>query len=316
VNVPTKNLVASVLARLRNQAQGQSVPFNQVLQFYAMERFLYRLSKSVHVDGVLLKGALLLRQAGIPRARPTMDIDLLRQGNADRDSLIALVRDCLLIDGASDGIQFDSNNIAAEDIAKDSNYLGTRVRVAGRMDNVRLNVQIDFGVGDAVYPDARVIEYPTLLDQPALKIRAYPIEAVIAEKFQAMVELDLANSRVKDFYDIWVYSRNVDFDGETLAKSLAATFGRRQTPLPTELPVALRPIYFDVDSHRNQWQVFVRRIGETELSGRFAQVINSIAEFVMPPAAAAARLEPFRCHWFSPGPWGTADRSTGRLGSR
>jgi predicted nucleotidyltransferase component of viral defense system len=303
----TKNIVASVLARLRNQAQAQRVPFNQVLQFYAMERFLYRLSKSAHVDSVLLKGALLLRQAGIPRARPTMDIDFLRQGSADRHSLIALVRDCLAIDGAADAVEFDSNSIAAEDIAKDSNYLGTRVRVAGRMDNVRLSIQIDFGAGDAVYPGPRIIEYPTLLDQPALKIRAYPIEAVIAEKFQAMVELDLANSRVKDFYDIWVYSRNVDFDGKILAKSFAATFGRRQTPLPTELPTALRPIYFDADSHRNQWQAFVRRIGETELSGRFAEVIDDIAKFAMPPAISAARLEPFQRRWFSPGPWEVMD---------
>jgi predicted nucleotidyltransferase component of viral defense system len=307
LTAPTKNIVASVLARLRNQAQAQGVPFNQVLQFYAMERFLYRLSKSMHVDAVLLKGALLLRQAGIPRARPTMDIDLLRLGNSDRDSLIALVRDCLAVDGAADGVQFDSNSIFAEDIAKDSNYLGTRVRVAGRMDNVRLNIQIDFGAGDAVDPGPRVIEFPTLLDQPALKIRAYPIEAVIAEKLQAMAELDLANSRVKDFYDIWVYSRNVDFDGETLAKSFAATFSRRRTPLPTELPMALRPIYFDADSHRNQWHAFVRRIGETELSSRFAEVIDDITKFVMPPAISAARLEPFQRHWFSPGPWKAVD---------
>ena len=212
-----------------------------------MERFLYRLSKSGHVDDVLLKGALLLRQVGIPRARPTMDIDLLRQGSSDRNSLLALVRDCVLIDGDADGVQFDSNTIAAEDITKDSDYQGTRVRVTGRMENVRLNVQIDFGVGDAVFPAARIIEYPTLLNQSAVILRAYPIEAVIAEKFHAMVELDLANSRVKDFYDIWVYSRNMDFDGPTLAQSFAATFSRRQTPLPTELPTALTPIYFDAD---------------------------------------------------------------------
>jgi predicted nucleotidyltransferase component of viral defense system len=302
-----KNVVASVLARLRNQAQAQSVPFNQVLQFYAMERFLYRLSKSAHVDGVLLKGALLLRQAGIPRARPTMDIDLLRLGQADRDSLIALVRECLLIDGAADGVQFDLNSIAAQDIAKDSDYQGIRVRFTGRMDNVRLNLQIDFGAGDAVSPGPRIIEYPALLNQPGPKIRAYPIEAVIAEKFQAMVELDLANSRVKDFYDIWVYSRNVDFDGEILAKSLAATFTRRQTQLPTELPTGLTSLYVDADIHRRQWRTFVQRIGEAALSGRFAEVIDDISRFVMPPAISAARHKSFRSHWHPPGPWAIAE---------
>lgn len=130
----------------------------------------------------------------------------------------------MLIDGDMDGVLFDSNSIVTEDITKDTNYKGTRVRVAGRMENVRLNVQIDFGVGDAVFPSARIIEYPTLLNQPALKLRAYPNEAVIAENFQTMVELDLVYSRVIDFYDIGVYSRDMDFDGATLAKSFAATF--------------------------------------------------------------------------------------------
>jgi hypothetical protein len=137
LTAPTKNIVASVLARLRNQAQAQGVPFNQVLQFYAMERFLYRLSKSMHVDAVLLKGALLLRQAGIPRARPTMDIDLLRLGNSDRDSLIALVRDCLAVDGAADGVQFDSNSIFAEDIAKRTFASVFRLTLALEMQFIR-----------------------------------------------------------------------------------------------------------------------------------------------------------------------------------
>jgi predicted nucleotidyltransferase component of viral defense system len=303
LTAPTKSIIASILARLRNQAQAEGVPFNQVLQFYAMERFLYRLSKSTHVDGVLLKGALLLRQAGIPRARPTMDIDLLRQGSFDRESLIALVRDCLTIDGGADGVLFDPNSVVAEDIAKDSAYRGTRVRIVGRMENVRLHVQIDVGVGDAVYPGARIIEYPTLLDQPAVKLHAYPIEAAIAEKFQAIVELDLANSRVKDFYDVWVYSRNVDFDGATLAQSFAATFARRRTPVPTESPSALTALYFKADDHSAQWQAFARRIGEPELAARFAEIVNDVAKFLMPPAIAASQQTPFGRHWRSPGPW-------------
>jgi hypothetical protein len=234
-----KNIVASVLARLRNEANAQKVPFNQVLQLYAIERFLYRLSKSPHVDGVLLKGALLLKTVGIPRARPTMDIDLLRQGRADRASLIALVRDCALVQSDSDGVIFDPASIVAEEIKKDAEYLGTRIQIAGRMDNVRLRVQIDFGVGDVVTPGPRVIEYPASLQQPPFRLRAYPAEASVAEKFQAMVELDMANSRVKDFYDIWVYLRNLPFDGATLAKAIAATFERRATPVLTEPPTAL-----------------------------------------------------------------------------
>jgi predicted nucleotidyltransferase component of viral defense system len=299
----TKNPVASILARLRNQAAEQGVPFNQVLQFYAIERFLYRLSRSPHVNGVLLKGALLLRTVGIPRARPTMDIDLLRQGNADRESLIALVRDCALVEETSDGVIFDVESIRAEEITKDAEYQGTRIQIAARMDKVRLSVQIDFGVGDVVVPGPRLIEYPTLLDHSALRLRAYPVEAAMAEKFQAMVALDVANSRMKDFYDLWACSRHLEFDGATLAKSLAATFERRGTPLPTATPIALTVEYFGADSHQRQWQAFVKRIDEAELSGQFPDVAAKIADFVVPPAVAAARKELFQRRWPPGGSW-------------
>ncbi len=298
-----KNLIASVLDRLRHEATGQGVPFNQVLQFYAIERFLYRLSKSPHIDSVLLKGALLLKTIGIPRARPTMDIDLLRQGKGDEASLVALVRDCALLDGAADGVTFDPDSIVAEEIAKDADYLGTRVHLAARMGNVRLKVQIDFCIGDVVVPGPRFIDYPAFLDQPALRLRAYPVEAAIAEKFQAMVELDMTNSRMKDFYDIWTCSRHLEFDGATLSSSIAATFERRATPLPVEPPPALTAAYFGADTHQRQWQAFVKRIGETDLSDRFADVMTEVSGFLLPPAIAAARQERFRKRWPAQGPW-------------
>ncbi len=153
-----KNVVASVLGRLRNIAAAQGAPFNQILQLYVMERFLHRLSRSRHADGVLLKGALLLKTVSVPRARPTMDIDLLRRGESDRETLIALVRECAQIDDPSDGVTFNVATIVAEKITRDAEYLGTRVRIAATMDRVRLGVQIDFGVGDAVLPGSRSVE--------------------------------------------------------------------------------------------------------------------------------------------------------------
>jgi hypothetical protein len=303
VNTTPKNLVASILARLRNQSKEERVPFNQVLQFYAMERFLYRLSKTRHVDGVLLKGALLLRQAGLPRSRPTMDIDLLRQGATDRDTLVALVRDCVMTEGDGDGVEFNPDSIEADVIKKDAAYEGIRVRVTGCMDRVRLNVQIDFGVGDAVFPSPRVVEYPTFIQEASIRLRAYPIEAAIAEKFQAMVELDMANSRMKDFYDIWAYSLNLNFDGAILARSFAATFERRGTKLPSELPTALAPVFFGAASHQQQWQAFVRRIAEPDLAFEFPAVVVAIASFVMPPSIAAFGGQRFECSWCPPGPW-------------
>jgi len=303
MNERPKNVVASILARLRNEATAQGVPFNQVLQFYAIERFLYRLSKSRHASAVLLKGALLLKTVGIPRARPTMDIDLLRQGKADRDTLVALVRDCALINDVSDGVTFDPDSVIAQDIAKDSDYQGTRVQIRARMDKVRLSVQIDFGVGDVVVPGPRLIEYPALLGQEAVRLRAYPVEAAVAEKFQAMVELDVANSRMKDFYDIAICSRHLRFNGVTLAKSIAATFERRATPLPTGVPIALTATYFEAEPRLRQWRAFVKRIGDPDFADRFPDIVAEVAAFVMPPTAASARGETFRRQWQPGGPW-------------
>lgn len=298
-----KNVVASVLARLRNQAAALGVPFNQILQFYVIERFLYRLSKSTHVDGVLLKGALLLKTVGVPRARPTMDIDLLRQGKADRDTLVNLVRDCAQIEETSDGVTFDPASIVSQEITKDAAYLGTRIKIGARMENVRLSVQIDFGVGDLVVPGPRFIEYPTLLEQPAIRLRAYPVEAAVAEKFQAMVELDIGNSRMKDFYDIWLYSRHLEFDGAALAKSIAATFQRRATALPSEAPTAFTARYFADETRQRQWDAFARRIGEPGLADRFDDVVAAVSSFVMPPTLAATGRTPFRKQWNPSGPW-------------
>jgi Nucleotidyl transferase AbiEii toxin, Type IV TA system len=148
----TKNLVASILAKLRNHSKSSDVPFQQVLQQYAIERFLYRVSQSKHAQSVVLKGALLLKTIGIPSARPTMDIDMLRKGNADQASLMALVRDCASLETEPDGLTFHPNSVISEEITKDSEYKGTRILMDARMDNVRLKIQIDFGVGDVMVP--------------------------------------------------------------------------------------------------------------------------------------------------------------------
>ena len=197
-----KNVAASVLARLRNHSASSGAPFQQVLQQYAIERFLYRISKSQHAQGVILKGALLLKTIGIPRARPTMDIDMLRRGKADRATLVALVRDCATIEVDPDGLSFATASIVGEGITKDSEYAGTRVLMDARLGNVRLRIQIDFGVGDVMVPGPRIIEYPTFLGRNTIQLLAYPVESAIAEKLQATVALGDAHSQMKDFYDI------------------------------------------------------------------------------------------------------------------
>jgi len=292
-----------VLARLRNVAQGAGLSFNDILQAYVIERFLARLARSPHVDTVLLKGALMLRVWGVPRARPTMDIDLLRRGIADQAALVRLVQQCAAIGDPSDGVTFEPTTISVEPIRDAPEYVGTRIRLQARLDNVRQTVQIDFGVGDAVHPQPQVIDYPVLLTGPPVRLNAYPVEAAIAEKFQAMVHLDLQNSRMKDFYDIWILSRTLAFSGPALSQAIRATFDRRQTSVPIVPPAALTAEFYSQPVHLRQWAAFVRRIGEAALSNEFSQVVADLAQFLMPAAKAAATSADYPVRWEPLGPW-------------
>jgi predicted nucleotidyltransferase component of viral defense system len=300
-NPQVKNVVASVLAKLRNTSKSRGVAFQQVLQQYAMERFLYRVSKSKHATTVILKGALLLKTVGIPRARPTLDIDMLRKGKADQTSLIALVKDCATLDVEADGLTFVLDSVTAEAITKDSEYKGTRILMDARMENVRLRIQIDFGVGDVMVPGPRMIEYPVFLGGDTIHLLAYPVESAIAEKLEAMVALGSANSRMKDFYDIWICSQHLDFAGSTLGKAVDATFKNRQTPVPAGDFEALTPEF--AEAHRTQWNAFVKKMGEGDLVDAFDVVIAHLKRFGLPVLEAVAHGEKFSRHWKAGTEW-------------
>jgi predicted nucleotidyltransferase component of viral defense system len=305
----SKNVVASVLARLRNVAESGGLSFNDILQSYVIERFLARLARSPYADEVLLKGALMLRVWGVPRARPTMDIDLLRRGVADQASLVQLVANCAVMEDVSDGVIFDPATIVVEAIREDTNYGGTRIRLQARMGNVRQTVQIDFGVGDAVHPHPKTVDYPVLLGGMPVRLNAYPMETSVAEKFHAMVDLDMQNSRMKDFYDIWVLSRTIDFSGNELSEAIRLTFERRMTPLPREMPTALTARFCESDQHVRQWSAFARRIGQKELVDAFPQVITDLSAFLMPPVKSAAAAESYNAHWLPQlGAWQNAEQ--------
>jgi predicted nucleotidyltransferase component of viral defense system len=290
-----KNVVASVLSKLRNTSTSSGAPFQQVLQHYAMERFLYRISKSKHAQSVILKGALLLKTIGIPTARPTMDIDMLREGKADQGTLLALVKDCATLNVEADGVTFLADSGVAEEITKNSEYKGTRILMDARMDNVRLKIQIDFGVGDVIVPGPRMIEYPVLLGGDIIELLAYPVETAIAEKLQAMVELGSANSRMKDFYDVWMCSTHLDFNANTLVNSIDATFKNRQTPLPAGEFEALTPEF--ARAHRIQWNAFVKKIGEDHLAEIFVTVVEDLKNFAMPVLSSLTRREKLTRTW-------------------
>lgn len=296
------NTAASVRQRLLNRARQDKRPFNELLQYYAMERFLYRLSQSAHAQRFILKGALMLRVWQAPQARPTMDIDMLGKTDNSAAAVIDHVRDVLLTVVEEDGLEFDSTSLQSEAITQDADYQGLRVRLTGTLAGARVALQLDIGFGDAVYPAAELATFPTLLDLPAPHLLCYSRESAIAEKFQAMVNLGDLNSRMKDFYDIWLLARQFDFEDAQLAEAIKQTFARRDTALPDALPFG--PDF--VAAKQTQWRAFHRRLQQPNLPEQFDKVTMVLAEFLAPFLAGAdqpALHTITKKHWLAPGPW-------------
>lgn len=231
----TKNIAVSVRQKLLNKAKADSRPFDEILQYFAMERFLYRLSKSAHVNKFILKGALMLRVWDISQYRPTMDIDMLGKTGNETESIVAQMKEIIDTNITPDGINFDSKNISAERITEDADYEGIRVTFKGELDKAIIYMQIDIGFGDKIHPQPSKSSMPTILTFPHPEIFCYSKESVIAEKFEAMIKLGEFNSRMKDFYDIWQLSRQFDFSGNDLAQAIRLTFDQRKTELPLNL---------------------------------------------------------------------------------
>ncbi len=226
-----KNLPASVHSRLLNLARSADRPLNEFLQFYPIERFLYRLGQTRFRQNFILKGAQMLRVWHAPTSRPTMDVDLLGTVENSVENLERIVRECCSIE-IEDGVVFRPETVVSREIRKNAEYRGVRVNLHGLLGTIRLNVQIDFGFGDTVVPSPVEISLPQILDFGSPELLGYTPESAIAEKFQAMVELDLTNTRIKDFYDIWLLSQNLEFQGEVLAEAIKTTFAKVRLPCP------------------------------------------------------------------------------------
>lgn len=296
------NFAASVHARLLNLARAEGRSFNDLLQFYAMERFLYRLSRSNHAAKFVLKGALLLRVWDPGAYRTTRDIDLLGRMASDVDAVAAAIASVCRERVAADGMEFDAASVRGERIVEDAEYEGVRVTFLGRLGNARVTMQIDVGFGDAVTPAPRQVDYPVLLDMPAPRLKAYPPETVIAEKFEVMLKRGDANSRMKDFHDVWWLARYREFDGAVLAKAIRGTCECRGTEIPAR-PTALTRAFAENPTKAAQWRAFRRRLHPTTCPEDFAEVMTAVVEFLQPIAAAIAAGEPFERAWSPPGPW-------------
>jgi hypothetical protein len=295
-------MAASVRHRLQETARASGRPFQEVLEYYAMERFLYRLARSPQAGRFVLKGALLFRAWGAPAARPTRDIDLLAHLENTVEVIVPVFRDVCGLAVEPDGMVFDPATVAGAVIKEDADYAGVRVTFLGTLQNARVAMQVDIGFGDVVTPGPVPTDYPTLLKLPAPHLSGYPRETVVAEKFEAMVKLGLVNSRMKDFYDLWLLARQFDFDGPTLAAAVARTFARRQTPV-APLPLALPPAFAEDPAKRAQWKGFVRRTRLEKVPEELATVTSELVPFLVPVAEAVAAGTSFDRQWQAPGPW-------------
>ena len=282
-----KNVGASVRAKLLQLSKSNGQSFDLGLTRFVLERFLFRLSQSRHADRFVLKGGMLLISWFDDPHRGTRDLDLLGFGDSNPEQVLTTFRE-ILREEYNDGVTFDADALGVDRIREETEYGGLRLRTTASISGSRIGLTIDVGFGDAVEPGVEVLDYPTLLDFPAPRLRAYARETVIAEKFQAMVALGRANTRLKDFYDIWIISRSFAFEGDRLARAIAATFTRRGTEVPTDLPDALRQTFAADEQRQQQWRAF---IGDVAFDpGDLASVISDIATFLMPNAVLAAKL--------------------------
>lgn len=298
-----RNLAASVRQRLLNIAKREGEVFDLVLTRYALERFLYRLGRSQYHSQFLLKGAMLFAVWGGEPHRPTRDIDLLGFGPSELPLLEKIFRNICQENVEPDGVEFLPDTLRAIEIREDQEYQGVRVQFEARLENAMIPIQVDIGFGDAVTPAPENITYPTVLDFAAPKLRAYPVYTVVAEKFQAMVWLGIANTRMKDFYDIWIIMQKFSFNGQLLAQAIEATFVRRNTLLPASAPLALSKVFSSDAVKQTQWKAFLRKNALQADNLAFADIITALHDFLMPPILTNDTDLKFDAVWSPGGPW-------------
>lgn len=276
---PITNVAASVRQRLYNHARAHNQPFDVILIRYGLERLLYRLSISEYRNRFVLKGGLLVSIWVNDAMRMTRDVNFLGYRDDHADTLKKAFADILGIE-AEDGLVFDVENLTAEPIREDVEYGGTRLKTTAMLANARIPITVDIGFGDAVAPAAEDTDYPSLLAQHPLRIRAYPPATVIAEKFQAIVMLGLINSRMKDYYDLWAIPRSVQISDKALDEAITATFARRTTAIPIETPPGLGPTFYCSPDKARQWEAYARTLEFT--GATFEEVVTSIWQWLSP----------------------------------
>lgn len=295
------NMVSSVRNRLLEIARRKNRPFEDILVLYGLERFLFRLSQSAHKDQFILKGGLLIYGMELSEARPTRDIDFLGLTQNNIEAVSEMIQEIGKID-FDDGMNYDFGPLTHETMAPDSEYPGVRLKFVGKLGKAKIPMRIDVGFGDAVVPDAKDMVFPTLLDMKAPTILAYAIETIIAEKFEAALDLADLNSRMKDFYDLWVLSQKYPFDGRSLQEAIIATCNRRGTTIRSDAEIFLTDFSQHVDKN-TQWAAFINKGPMNDVPNDFSRIMTALHEFLLPMAMAYEKNKQFKLKWPPGGPW-------------
>ena len=300
---PVKNIPASILARLKNQSEILGRPFAETLQYYAMERFLYRLSKTKYAAKFILKGGLLFYVWNVPLRRPTRDIDFRGYVTSDSERLLGIFREVAQVSALEDGLVFDLDSILIEETQIDADYQEIRVKLTTLLARSRILVQIDIGFSDELASKAEIVEYPNILpDLERVHMKGYPKEAVVAEKFHAMIRHGDLNSRMKDYYDIWLLSQTFEFESQALQKAIETTFKNRDTDLPIERPESLSMGFASASNAR--WKNFLEKMNIPTTKGAdFANVIERVWKFIEYPLQASVSHKPSPRTWTPQKSW-------------
>lgn len=297
-----KDIAASVRQRLLKKARADNIQFDELLRYYVIERFLYRLSKSRYSEKFILKGALMLAIWESPATRPTSDIDVLGQTENNIEGLETVFREVCDQPVKPDGLVFDAEAVSGEIITEQVAYPGVRIGMIGRLGQARATFHIDVGFGDFVIPTPVQTEYPVILDMPPPRLLTYSKESSIAEKAETMVRFGLVNSRMKDFYDMWLLSRTTSFEGDVFSKALSGTFETRGTSLPDDISDFMSSVAAEVGK-QSQWRSFLDRSKLTNTHAMFSEIVDDLNTFLEPPLRAILRGSLFNSSWEKGGPW-------------
>jgi len=301
---PLSNMAESVRTRLLNLRTKTGDDYNELLVRFCLERLLYRLSISAHRERFILKGAMLFALWQGFMHRRTRDLDLLGFGDPTPESVAAVFREIISLSvPVDDGIVFDTATVEAATIKAQDEYVGARVKLCAFIGKARIWLQIDVGYGDSITPEPLERPYPGLLDFPQAMLRCYAPETALAEKFEAVVNLGLVNSRMKDYFDFWTIGHQFPFDGAVMADTIRHTFAKRGTPIPSSAPAGLSESFWSDSSRQIAWRAFWKKSVVQNPMLDLETVVSFAASLLLPPAAAAAQGQPFTTSWKPGGPW-------------